>query len=114
MPFINSKLSVKVSDEKKEAIKTKLGHAIEAIPGKTESWLMVGFEDDYCLYFKGNQDGPTAFIEVKIFGSAPDSAFDRLTERISSIYEEELGIPKNSIYFKTEEVLHWGWNGANF
>ena len=32
MPFINSKLSVKVSDEKKEAIKTKLGHAIEAIP----------------------------------------------------------------------------------
>ena len=103
MPFINSKLSVK-------ALKTQLGHAIEAIPGKTESWLMVGFEDDYCLYFKGNQDGPTAFIEVKIFGSAPDSAFDRLTERISSIYEEELGIPKNRIYIKYEEVLHWGWN----
>ena len=51
---------------------------------------------------------------MKIFGSAPDSAFDRLTERISSIYEEELGIPKNRIYIKYEEVLHWGWNGANF
>lgn len=114
MPFINSKLSVKLSEEKKEAVKARLGHAIEAIPGKTEDWLMVSFEDGCSLYFKGNQDAPTAFVEVKIFGSAPDSAYDRLTELITSIYEEELNIPGNRIYIKYEEVLHWGFNGANF
>ena len=44
MPFIDSKLTVKVDDDKKEALKAKLGQAI-GILGKTESYLMVGFED---------------------------------------------------------------------
>ena len=52
MPFIDSKLTVKVDDDKKEALKAKLGQAI-GILGKTESYLMVGFEDDYTLYMGG-------------------------------------------------------------
>ena len=54
MPFINSKVTIKISAEKEEAIKQKLGQAIAIIPGKSEGWLMVGFEDEYTLYFKGN------------------------------------------------------------
>ena len=42
MPFINAKVTVKMSEEKKETIKEKLGKAISTIPGKSESWLMVG------------------------------------------------------------------------
>ena len=53
MPFINSKISVKLTEEQEKKIKDRLGKAIALIPGKTESWLMVGFEDDYKLYFKG-------------------------------------------------------------
>ena len=54
MPFIDSKLTVKVDDDKKEALKAKLGQAI-GILGKTESYLMVGFEDDYTLYMGGKK-----------------------------------------------------------
>lgn len=114
MPFINSKVTVKLTEEKKEAIKNKLGQAITAIPGKSESWLMLGFEDEECLYFKGNQDGETAFIEVKIFGAASDRDYEKLTALLCQIYEDELGIPKNRIYIKYEEVEYWGWNGTNF
>lgn len=57
MPFINSKVSVSMSKEKKDAVKAKLGQAISLVPGKSENWLMVGFEDSYDLYFQGNQDG---------------------------------------------------------
>ena len=92
MPFINSKVTVKMSPETKERVKSRLGEAIAIIPGKSESWLMVGFEDEYDLYFKGNRDKETAFVEVKIFGSA---SADR-------------------IYIKYEEVANWGWNGNNF
>ena len=48
-------MMLEISAEKEEAIKQKLGQAIAIIPGKSEGWLMVGFEDEYTLYFKGNK-----------------------------------------------------------
>ncbi len=114
MPFINSKVSITMTQEEKEKIKSRFGEAIRLVPGKSEDWLMVGFEDSYDLYFQGNQDAPTAFVEVKIYGGASRQAFDKLTEEICGIFEEELKIPKERIYIKYEEVENWGWNGSNF
>lgn len=114
MPFINSKISFTVTKQQEEQVKEKLGKAIELIPGKSESWLMVGFEDEYSLYFRGEATQKAAFVEVKIFGKASESDFANLTKAICSIYEEVLGIPQDYIYVKYEEVSHWGWNGANF
>lgn len=114
MPFINSKVTVAMSEEKKEAVKTKLGQAISIIPGKSENWLMVGFEDNYDLYFQGNKRRDTAFVEVKIFGHASKGDYDEMTGEICKIFNEELGIEQNRIYVKYEEVANWGWNGENF
>jgi phenylpyruvate tautomerase PptA (4-oxalocrotonate tautomerase family) len=114
MPFINSKITVKVSPEKEENIKKKLGQAITAFPGKSESWLMVGFEDEYTLYFKGDKCEKAAFVEVKIFGDASSQASERMTEEICRIYEEELGIPAGNIYITYQGISDWGWNGRNF
>ncbi len=114
MPFINSKITVKMSEEKKEAIKAKLGEAIALIPGKSESWLMVGFDDGYDLYFQGNKDGESAFIKVSVYGRASAADYNTLTGAICDIFESELSIPKNRIYVTYEEVENWGWNGANF
>ena len=114
MPFINAKVTVKMSEEKKEAVKKKLGEAISVIPGKSEQWLMVGFEDSYDLYFQGNKNAESAFIEVKIFGRASSEVYNKMTGVISDIFEEELGISSNRIYVKYEEVSEWGWNGSNF
>lgn len=114
MPFINSKVSVSMSQEVKENVKTKLGEAITLIPGKSENWLMVGFEDECDLYFQGNQNAPTAFVEVKIYGSAAPNVLSKLTGVICEIFEAELKIPKERTYVKYEEVENWGWNGSNF
>ncbi len=114
MPFINSKVTVSLSDVERDTLKAKLGQAISLVPGKSEAWLMVGFEDNCSLYFKGKKEPKLAFVEVKIFGGASDEAYDKLTAEICRIYEEVLGIPQGKIYVKYEEVEHWGWNGANF
>ena len=114
MSFINSKVSVKINKEKELILKEKLGKAISLIPGKSESWLMVGFEDEYRLYFKGEASPKTAFVEVKIFGSAKRSDYEKLTAAICEIYQEVLDIPGDKIYVKYEEVSNWGWNGGNF
>ena len=113
MPFINSKVTVKISDEKRESIKTKLGQAA-AIIGKPESFLMVGFEDEYCLYFAGKQMEKGAFVSVDLLGSPNSAAFEKMTARICEIYEEELGIPGDHIYVEYQTTKDWGWNGRNF
>ena len=114
MPFIGSKVTIKLSPEKEEAVKKRLGKAIELIPGKSETYLMVGFEDEYKLYFKGEKLEKGAFIEIKVFGKVSKEAFDKMTAEVCTIFEEELGIPQNKIYVKYEEVENWGWNGKNF
>ena len=47
MPFIDSKISIKVTEEQEKELKTRLGKAITVLPGKSETWLMTGFEDNY-------------------------------------------------------------------
>ena len=92
MPFINSKISVALTDAQEQEIKSRLGQAITAIPGKSESWLMVGFEPEYKLYFRGSKDQPMAMVEVSVYGSENPSAFSKLTGEICKIFEDVLGI----------------------
>ena len=83
MPFINSKISTPISIEQEQALKTRLGQAISIVPGKSESWLMLGFEPNYNLYFRGSNSEPLAMVEV------------------------------SHVYVKYQTVKYWGWNGDN-
>lgn len=114
MPFINSKVSVKMSEAQETEIKSLLGQAITSIPGKSEAWLMLGFEDEYKLYFRGDNSQPTAFVEVSVFGQENPAAFDKLTGQICEIFGNVLGIAADHIYVKYQAVSNWGWNGGNF
>lgn len=114
MPFINAKISVKLTKEKEQIIKKKLGKAIELIEGKTEEWLMIGFEDNNKLYFKGEELEKGAFIEIKIFGQGSKESYDKLTVEVCNIFQSELDIPSDKIYIVYDEVKTWGWNSKNF
>ncbi|MCR5587108.1 MAG: hypothetical protein K6F77_06210 [Lachnospiraceae bacterium] len=113
MPFIDSKITVKVSEEKKEKIKARLGEEIGII-GKPESFLMVGFEDEYCLYMAGKKLEKGAYVAVRIFGNASSDAYDRMTGAICNILSEELDIPAGNVYVSYIGTRDWGWNGGNF
>ena len=113
MPFISSKVSVPLTKEKEQVLKTRLGQAITCFPGKTESFLMLDFEDNCRLYFRG-EAGPAAFIEVKVFGSLERGACEKMTAVVTDLFAAELGIDPARIYVRYEETEHWGWNGANF
>ncbi len=62
MPFIDSKVSISMTQEQEQELKKRLGQAISLIPGKSESWLMTGFQDNYHLYFRGDNSQPVAFV----------------------------------------------------
>lgn len=113
MPFIDSKITVSVSQEKKDVLKAELGKAVSLI-GKPESFLMVGFEDNYDLYMAGKRLEKGAYVSVSLLGAASKTAYESMTERICKLYETELGIPGNAVYVSYHEVKDWGWNGRNF
>ncbi len=113
MPFINVKTNTPVSAEKETQLKSALGKAITAIPGKSESWLMVGIEPEYTLYFQGT-NAPAAMVEVSVYGHPSASAFNALTGEICTCLNDILSIDPSRIFVKYYETDNWGWNSANF
>ncbi|MBR6695337.1 MAG: hypothetical protein IKL70_02860 [Oscillospiraceae bacterium] len=112
MPFINVKTNREVSDEKVNIIKTELGKAITAIPGKSEMWLMVCVEGDKKLFFRG-ENVPAAMVEVSVYGNASQSALSDLTARITGILTETLSLSPDCVYVSYTMMDTWGWNGSN-
>lgn len=113
MPFIDSKVTVTLPQDKRDQLKKRLGEAISLL-GKPESYLMLGFEQEYDLYMGGKKLEKGAFVSVSLFGSASSQACEKMTARICSIFEEELGIPGDAIYITYTGLTDWGWNGKNF
>lgn len=113
MPFIDSKITVLVTPEKKENIKAKLGKVITTLH-KTETYLMVGIEDNYELWLAGKKLEKGAYVSVSLYGSAAPEDYDKLTAQICDLYAEELGIPGDAVYVTYHPVSDWGWNGSNF
>ena len=113
MPFIDSKITLPVSQEKREVLKAELGKAV-SILSKPESFLMLGFEDNYDLYMGGRKLEKGAYVAVSLFGNASGAAYEKMTAKICELYEKELGIPGNAVYVTYHGVSDWGWNGQNF
>ena len=97
MPYIETTSNVSIPGRKEQVIKDRMGDAIEKIPGKTESWLMLSFRDNAAMYFKGT-DAPCAICQVKLFGgSATEEDYAALTEALTDILREELDIDRKSV-----------------
>lgn len=113
MPFIDSKITVPVPQEKRDILKAELGKAVSLL-SKPESFLMLGFEDSYDLYMGGSKLEKGAYVAVSLFGNASKAAYENMTAKICELYEKELGIPGNAVYVTYHGVDDWGWNGRNF
>ena len=54
MPYIKTSTNINIDDIKLSNIKSKMGEAIRLM-GKSEDWLMLEFNDNAKMYFKGNK-----------------------------------------------------------
>ena len=113
MPFIDSKVTVSVTETQKENIKAKLGKAVSVLH-KGEAYLMVGIQPNYDLWLGGKKLEKGAYVEVSLFGKAAPSDYERMTGEICRILSEELSIPANAVYVTYHGLSDWGWNGSNF
>lgn len=114
MPFIHTQTTVTLDKAKRDSLTASLNAITSSCLGKGENWIMTGYTDNAELYFQGNQDGDTAYVEVKLFGTPAPAATDKMTAKICALYEKELGISPNRIYVSYYPTSNWGWNGSNF
>ncbi len=114
MPFIDTKLNIRLTEEKEIALKKKLGEAIATFPGKSEYWLMLNFTDASRLWFRGYNNFPMAMVEIKLLGSAEAELCNRMTKVICDLLHKELEIAPDHVYVKYEFCDTWGWNNENF
>ena len=111
MPFVIARVNVPVNHEQEQQIKAHLGRAIELVPGKTEQYLMIGFEDNYRFWLRGDDSQKAAYIEVSIFGNEEHCGYKALTYEITKAFFEVLEIPPENIYIKYDDIHVWGVNG---
>lgn len=111
MPFIKSKVSCVISKQQEEELKIRMGKAIELVPGKSEEYLLLEFEDNCRLWLRGDNEEPIAYIEAAIFGNEPHYGYDAFTAEMTKAFNELLGIALDRIYIKYEDIIAWGVRG---
>lgn len=113
MPYIDLKVTQKLAEDKKEKIKCELGKKI-SILHKPESYLMVGIQDGYSLYFAGKKLEKGAYVSISLFGKVNSADSEIMTVAVCKILNEELGIDGSCVYVTYHGVDNWGFDGGNF
>lgn len=110
MPYIDAKITCSVSPAQREVLKTELGKAI-AVLDKPEAFLMIGFQDNYDLYFGGNRLEKGAYVSVAMLGEPVREKDEAMTAKIAELLQEQLDIPAKFIYVSYQGIRDWGWRG---
>ncbi|MBW4793285.1 hypothetical protein [Pseudomonas tolaasii] len=107
MSFIISKVNVPISPEQELRLKSGIGKAIECVPGKTESLLMLGFEAGYSLYLRGDNRQSMVYITVAVFANPDHHGYEQMSQIIAQLFYNTLGIDPIRIFIKYEDISCW-------
>ncbi|MCR4687667.1 MAG: hypothetical protein K5659_08860 [Lachnospiraceae bacterium] len=113
MPCIDCKVTVELTEEKKEQLKSQFGKAI-GILGKPETYLMVTLSDKADIYLGGNKLDQGASLTVSALGEISSFDSNKMTNTLCDIIKEVTGIPPRGVYISYWSTKNWGWNGQNF
>ncbi len=113
MPFIDCKITKKLDESQKNAICDGLCSSV-SLMHKSSSYLMVGVNDGYDLYFAGKKLTEGAFVDVRAFGGVNGGDCRKMTAAVCKLLSSVAGIPAECVYITYEGYENWGWNGDNF
>lgn len=111
MPFVMAKVNVPVNRDQEIEIKSRLGKAIEAIPGLNENYLLFGIEDNCRLHLRGRDTWKIAYIEASLFGRPDHAGFGVFGTEMTAAFQDILGILPENIYIKFDDIKTWSTNG---
>ncbi len=109
MPFIVSRVNQRVSQDQQEKLREGLVEKIEQTLGKPRDYIMLDLQEGSPLYVRG-KDEPAAYIEANIYGANP-AGFAKLSQEITKMYEDILGIPANNVFINFQDIPGFSING---
>jgi phenylpyruvate tautomerase len=112
MPLLKLETNVALSDEKKNLLLPALSKIVAATIGKPENYVMVTMNS--CAILMSGNVGDAAFIDVRSIGGLSAGVNRQLSNKISTLLKESLGIVENRIFlnFSDIDAGNWGWNGS--
>ena len=111
MPFIKAKVSCPVTNEQEKKLKARIGKAIGLVPGKTEAYLLLEFEQNCHLWLRGGNAEPVAYIEAAVFGNEGHAGYPAFTAEVTNAFHDVLGIEPENCYIKYEDIIAWAAAG---
>lgn len=114
MPFIMSKVSVSLNSAQEFQLKSRLGKAMEILPGLSEKYLLAGFESNQHFYLRGDNTQPIAFIEVSIFSNENHVGYEEFSAEVMKIFVNILNISPQNVYIKFADIPCWSVVGLFF
>ena len=85
MPYIEAKLGIKLDENQKDQLQTKLADTVSSAFSKPKSYIMTSVEDSKSLYMGGNKAEKGAYIAVRSLGSVSKPSCQSATKSICEI-----------------------------
>lgn len=111
MPFVIASVNTPMSDDQKIEIKTRIGKAIEHLPGMNETNLLLGLEEKKDFYLRGDGQQKIAYIRADVFGNEGHVGFSGFGAAMTAVFCEVLGIPPENIYIRFGDIQAWSVGG---
>ena len=111
MPMVGVITNVSISGSARAELARGLGEAIQLIPGKSESQLMIKIEGESAIYFKGRDDLPVAYVWTDVSGHADGAAYKAFGAAVTRLLGKVLAIPGGNVYLTVREIPVWVVNG---
>ena len=112
MPCIKVSTTAAINADQEKKLVAEIGEAIKIVKPMQPAYLMIKLEPEAHLTFGGT--GDCAFVEVDRYGEIPADEADALTERVSKIIADTLGIVNDRTYVRYIWAPFWGCHGHNF
>ncbi|WP_249029983.1 hypothetical protein [Tannockella kyphosi] len=97
MPVIRLSVNRKLTFQQQISIKRELGKIIEILPNKTEEKLMLHFEENQVMYYKGDEE-PCSMTEITLFQQSPLKEKKEFIEAYSNMLTTITRIPADRQY----------------
>ena len=114
MPLLKLETTVPLADEKRKTLLASLSQALAETTGKPEGYVMVTATQADILM--SGKPGPAAFVDIRGIGGLSGDVNRRLSEKVSRLLHDSLGVLPDHIYLNFTEIDagNWGWKGNTF
>ena len=114
MPLLALQTSISLSNQQRHELLAPLSQIVAECIGKPERYVMITITETAMLM--GGVEEPTAYADIRSIGGLSGAVNRKLSEQVSNLLKERLGIPPNRTYlgFTSVSAENWGWNGGTF